>query len=159
MHRATSFVFATALLLGGGATAEQTATITKSARAGPYLVTLEVLPAQWFTGEHPTLTWDGGAEPVEIGGRVEPNHDLAIYVTRDGQPVLDKDVAARYRPVAFATSEWSPLPVARVHDAGKALSTTHYGNNVRLSPGRWEVAVTVDGRPSVVFHFALPVNR
>ena len=52
-------------------------------------------------------------------------------------------------------SDWTSLPVARMHVSGKGLETTHYGNNVWLAEGKYEARVTVNNNPSAVFQFSL----
>jgi uncharacterized protein involved in high-affinity Fe2+ transport len=42
-----------------------------------------------------------------------------------------------------------------MHMAGMGAKGTHFGNNLRLSPGNYEVHVTVNGDGPVAFHFAL----
>jgi hypothetical protein len=43
------------------------------------------------------------------------------------------------------------LPVVRMHVAGKERSTTHFGNNLRMEPGRYDVRVTVNGEAPATF--------
>jgi hypothetical protein len=48
------------------------------------------------------------------------------------------------------------LPVTRMHVKGKDLDTTHFGNNLFLTPGTYEARVIVDGSDPAVFHFTVP---
>jgi len=51
-------------------------------------------------------------------------------------------------------NKWWTLPVARMHVRGKGPATTHFGNNVKLMPGSYEVKVSVNGKVAM-FHFSL----
>jgi hypothetical protein len=42
-----------------------------------------------------------------------------------------------------------------MHVTGHGLATTHYGNNVRLGPGKYEARVTVNGQGPANFRFSL----
>lgn len=50
--------------------------------------------------------------------------------------------------------KWMKLPVVRMHVAGHGLSTTHFGNNLHLKSGNYEVKVKVDGH-TATFHIML----
>ncbi len=151
------------LFLHTSARAEE---ISKTVKVGPSEVTLKVLPAESFTGVGAAMARDGGAEPNAIDGREHPNHHLVAFIKRNGKPVEDAAVSIEYRELAakegkhkpdekHKPGEWTTLPVVRMHMAGKGLDTTHYGNNVRLVPGKYEVRVTVGiGKPAL-FHVTL----
>lgn len=130
-------------------------TISKTAKTGGYSVTLKVLPAESFTGPNAEMARDGGAEPNDINGPEHPNHHLVVFVKEKGKPVEDATVSIRCRKVAPVRGEWMSLPVVRMHVAGKGLQTTHYGNNVKLDPGKYETRVSVNGSEPAKFHFSL----
>jgi hypothetical protein len=50
---------------------------------------------------------------------------------------------------------WTKLPVVRMHMTGKGLKSTHYGNNLKLDAGGYEVRVTVDGSGPAIFRISL----
>jgi hypothetical protein len=129
--------------------------VPETAAAGSYQVTLKVLPAESFSGRGAEMVRDAGAEPVALGGASGPDHHLVAFVKRDGKPVESATVAIRYSRLAPKESDWMTLPVARMHVAGKSLATTHYGNNVRLTPGSYVAEVVVDGSPPAVFRFSV----
>jgi hypothetical protein len=129
--------------------------VSETAMAGPYAITLKVLPAESFTGPESEMTWDAGAKAVLLASPVPPNHHLVAFVKRDGKPVEDASVVIRYREMRPAESAWATLPVARMHVTGKSLATTHYGNNVELTPGSYEAEVAVNGAKPAVFHFTI----
>jgi hypothetical protein len=125
--------------------------IETTAMAGPYSVTLEVLPAESFGGYGAAMTWDGGAQPVKESGKENPNHHLVAFVKRNGKPVTDAKVDIRYRRTSPKEApSWQDLPVARMHVSDKGMSTTHYGNNVELAPGRYSVKVDVNGKETML---------
>jgi hypothetical protein len=138
-----------------GPVAAQAKNISKTAQAGTYSITLNVLPAESFTGPHPEMTRDGGAEPNEVGGPEHPNHHLVAFVKQNGKPVENAEVSISYCEVSQQKEAWMSLPVVRMHVTGKGLETTHYGNNVKLDPGRYAVRVTVNASQPAVFHFFL----
>jgi hypothetical protein len=125
--------------------------------AGAYSVNLKVLPAESFTGPRAEMVRDAGAEPDRVTGPEHPNRHLVAFVKKEGKAVEDADVEISYRAVTARPGAWVSLPVVRMHVAGKGLDTTHYGNNVDLSPGTYQVRVIVDGsRPAT---FGISVQR
>ena len=134
----------------------QAQAISKTSTAGSYSVTLKVLPAESFRGPKAEMVRDGGAEPDYLNGAVRPNRHLVVFVKNDGDPVEDARVSISYRQLSSKTNEWKSLPVVRMHVAGKGLTTTHYGNNVELPTGNYEVRVTVDGKGHATLRFSLP---
>ncbi len=140
---------------------------SKTAKAGPYQVTLKVLPVESFTGAKAEMVHDGGAAANKVDGPEHPDHHLVAFIKEKGKPVEDATVAIEYRQLsgrkadkkakkkADKTAEWMTLPVARMHVAGKGLETTHYGNNVKLDPGRYEARVTVGTSKPATFHFTI----
>lgn len=73
-----------------------------------------------------------------------------------GKPVEDAAVEISYRRLSSKVAAWKKLPVVRMHVAGDGLETTHYGNNVDLPSGNYEVRVAVNGKGPVTFRFSLP---
>jgi hypothetical protein len=135
--------------------AAQAKNISKTAKAGEYSITLKVLPAESFAGPNSEMTRDGGAEPNDLNGPEHPNHHLVAFVKENGKPVEDATVSISYREASPEKGVWVSLPVVRMHVTGKGLETTHYGNNVKLVPGKYAVRVTVNASKPAVFHFAL----
>ncbi len=129
--------------------------ISKTAKTDGYSITLKVLPAESFGGPHAEMARDGGAEPNEINGPEHPNHHLVAFVKEKGKPVEMAKVSISYRRLSPKEGEWMFLPVARMHVAGKGLQTTHYGNNVKLAPGKYEARIVVNGSKPAVIHFSL----
>lgn len=119
--------------------------VSDSKPAGAYELTLKVLPAETFEGPQAKMAWDGGAEAVKVDGPEKPNHHLVVFVKKGKTPVEDAKVEIAYRPAGEKDAGWTRLPVARMHERGAGPKTTHYGNNVRLAPGPYEVRVTVNG--------------
>ena len=133
-------------------TAVRAQNISQMGHSGPYALALKVLPAESFAGPHAEMAHDGGAAPAQVNGPMHPNHHLVVFIKKDGKPVEDAQVKITYRR---GTGAWQTLPVARMHVVGKGLETTHYGNNVNLAPGKYEVRVSVDGQTHATFRFAL----
>jgi hypothetical protein len=154
--RSLSLASTVLLVLGtvGIAHAAGQQAISKKQQAGPYSVTLKVLPPESFMGSSAEMAWDGAAKPVALGAPANPNHHLVAFVERDGKTVERADVAIVYERKG-SSSGWQTLPVARMHVAGKGPSTTHFGNNVKLEPGNYQVRVTVNGKDSATFEFTI----
>ena len=145
--------FALAASLAQGAA--PTHPISRTAKDGPYALTLKVLPAEAFTGTHAAMVADSGAAPVVLSGPEHPNRHLVVFVRRNGKPVEHAAVTIQYRPASATNGSWTDLPVARMHVTGKSLATTHYGNNVALTAGAYSARVTVNGVGPVTFRFTL----
>jgi hypothetical protein len=135
--------------------AAQSQEISKTATSGMYSVTLKVMPAESFSGPQPAMVRDGGAEPNLLNGPERPNRHLVAFVRESGKSVENATVSLSYRELSPNKGAWVPLPVVRMHVAGKGLQTTHYGNNVKLDPGKYEARVTVNGSEPATFHFSL----
>jgi hypothetical protein len=129
--------------------------VSQTAIAGPYSITLKVLPAEPFMGSMAAMARDGGAMADTMKGPGHPNHHMVAFIEEKGAPVEDASVTIRYRQLLPTRGAWMTLPVARMHMAGKGLATTHYGNNVDLSTGSYEARVTVNGKNSAHFRFSL----
>ncbi len=127
----------------------------KTETAGKYTITLKVLPAESFSGPKAEMVRDGGAQPIEVNGPEQPNHHLVVFLTQNDKPVEKAEVAISYRDTSSSPMKWTELPVVRMHEAGKGLETTHFGNNLRLAPGSYEVQVTVNGGISATFQVTL----
>ena len=126
--------------------------ISQTAKAGKYSVNLKVLPAEAFMGADAEMVHDAGAKPVTVDGPMHPNHHMVVFISRDGKPVEKARVTIRYRMGSMG--KWMRLPVARMHVKGKGLGTTHFGNNLKMEPGKYDVKVEVNGK-TAMFHFSL----
>lgn len=129
--------------------------ISKTERVGAYSITLKVLPAESFAGPHAAMARNGGAEPNKVNGPENPNHHLVAFVKKNGNPVEHATVDISYRDLSSKMGSWNALPVVRMHAEGHGLSSTHYGNNVKLKPGRYVVRVAVNGHAPATFHVSL----
>jgi hypothetical protein len=125
------------------------ASVVKTQKAGGYTITLRVLPAESFTGMNAAMVHDGGAQPVMEGGPAYPNHHMVAFIKKNGKPVEHARVTIEYRSNPGA--EWINVPVARMYAKGKGRKSTHFGNNVTLKGGSYEVRVTVNGS-AALFH-------
>ena len=114
-----------------------------------YTIILDLFPAEKWTpngaakpkGEMQSL---GGAQPVLIGSKAHPNHHLVVFLKKDGKPVEHAMVQIRYRLQDAPAYGWTNVPVDRMDVSGAGSKTTHYGNNVYLTPGVYAVQVTVN---------------
>ncbi len=154
LSAAVAFVFVLGILCPPPSAQAQE--ISKQAMAGKFSVTLKVLPAEAFSGPQAEMVRDAGAQPDELNGPGQPNHHLVAFIKEGDKPVEKAEVTISYRESSSKTAKWMTLPVARMHVAGKGAETTHFGNNVKLEPGNYEVRVTVDHSSPATFDFSLP---
>ncbi len=130
--------------------------VSKTETAGEYSITLKVLSAESFSGPKAEMVRDGGAKAVNVNTSEQPNHHLVAFVTEDNKPVEKAKVEISYRESSSSATKWTKFPVVRMHETGKGLDTTHFGNNVKLAPGSYEVRVSVDGEAPATFQIMLP---
>jgi hypothetical protein len=143
----------------------QAQVVSKTATAGPYSVNLKVLPAEGFMGSMAPMQREGGAMPEAVNGPMHPNHHMVVFIKKDGKPVEHARVKIWYRMAMGGMmgksmgdmkgmDKWMTLPVTRMEVRGKGPGTTHFGNNVHLMNGSYEVKVNVNGK-TAMFHFKL----
>jgi hypothetical protein len=149
---AVSFLSVTFLLLPSAA---QCRAISKTAKLGAFSVTFKVLSAESFTGPKAEMIRDGGAQPVLLRSAEHPNHHVVAFLSEDGKPVESAKVTIRYRRLSPQAGAWTVLPVVQMYVDGKGPKTTHFGNNAKLGPGRYEARVMVDGNGPATFRFSL----
>jgi hypothetical protein len=127
--------------------------------AGPYRVMLGFLPAEPFytadqvAKDHVSegMMIVGGAAPVPLDAPSHPNHHLVFHIfDAAGNVVQGAHVTIVY---ALATGDTTPtsVPVVEMQAVGKGPASTHYGNNVTLPPGTYNVTVTVNGSNTTTF--------
>lgn len=133
----------------------QTKVVNEVKRDDGYVIDLKVLPAESFEGSHKEMTRDGGAKAVLENGPQHPNHHMVVFVRKNGKPVENAHVSITYRQLSPKMGSWKTLPDARMYATMDGLKSTHYGNNVRLGPGKYEARVTVNGSAPETFRFSL----
>lgn len=127
-------------------------------QSGPYTLNLNLLPAEPFVAPSKAndpahagaMVTGSGAPPVRRNGPAHPNYHLVVFISKKGQPVEQAKVSMRYR--RQNGKHWHTLPVTQMWVAGKGRGTMHFGNNVHLAPGQYQVQVSVNDRPQVTFH-------
>lgn len=162
--RAAGSITGTALLFGAllaspvsASAASHAQSVTKQAK--DWTITVKLLPAETFThvvkpstrGEMYVL--GGPGRPLPAG---KANHHLIVLLQHDGHPVTNAKVKLQYRLEKPRHAAWRKVPVVRMDVAGRGVQTTHYGNNVLLKPGKYDVRVAVNGNPRK--HFELDVD-
>ncbi len=121
---------------------------------GPYRFELEVLPPEPFytktqvESEHVKkgMLVIRGAVPVQPGANSHPDHHLVVHLfdKTSGKAVTGAQVTMRYQELAQDGEPSGPatrLPVTEMQVIGKGPSTTHYGNNVTLPSGSYQVTI------------------
>ena len=133
-----------------------------SQMAGSYRVVLGFLPAEPFytaeqvQQEHVTdgMMIVGGATPVPPNAASRPNHHLVFHIfDAAGNAVRGAHVTIAYAPTAgdATGTNVTQVPVVEMQAVGKGPESTHYGNNVTLAPGTYNVMVTVNDSSSTTF--------
>ncbi len=136
--------------------------VMQTKTAGTYRVELHVLPAEPFfskddvANKHVTdgMQIEGGAAPVAPDADSHPNHHLVVHVfdktTR--QVVTDATVTMSFVPLdGKGKPSGAPVevPVVVMQAIGKGPASTHYGNNVTMAAGPYDVTVTVNGKKAL----------
>ncbi len=139
------------------------ADVMRTKTVGTYRVELHLLPAEPFFSKedvatkHPKegMEIEGGATPVMLDAASHPNHHLVVHIfdTKTGQAITDATVTMSFvslDPKAKPSGAPTEVSVVVMQAIGKGPASTHYGNNVAMPAGRYNVSVTVNGQ-KVVF--------
>jgi len=121
---------------------------------GQYRFELEVLPPEPFytktqvESEHikKGMLVIRGAAPVQPGANSHPDHHLVVHLFDEasGKAVTGAQVTMRYQRLTQDGEPAGPatrVPVTEMQVIGKGPSTTHYGNNVTLPSGSYQVTI------------------
>lgn len=127
-----------------------------------YTITLKLLPAEPWTKNGASkpggeMQYLGGANPVKLNNEIQPNHHLVVFLKKNGHPVEHANVRIRYKGPGtkhtnWTGQHWTMEPVTRMDVSGSGAKTTHYGNNVYLTPGVYLVDVTINHKIDSRFH-------
>jgi hypothetical protein len=154
MRKIMAYGFAFIVLAGAMSAAVRAAdNVSETKSTKNYTITLKVLPAGPFNGKDAKMVRDGGAAPLSMMSSPPPNFRLVVFIEKDGKPVVDAKVQMSYSASRKGSMITMRLPAVRMHEAGKGPETTHFGNNVILKPGEYQVNVTVNGTDHAVFRF------
>jgi hypothetical protein len=127
-----------------------------------YRVELHVLPTEPFFSKEEVaakqikdgMVIQGGAAPVMPDAASHPNHHLVVHIfdNKTQQAITDATVSMSYAPLdtkgtpAGAKVE---VPVVVMQAIEKGPLSTHYGNNVTMPAGQYQVTVIVNGKTAV----------
>ena len=147
------------------------ADVMRAKTVGPYRIELHVLPAEPFFSKDEVaakqvkegMEIEGGAAPVMLDAPSHPNHHLVVHVFdgNTGEAVADAAVTmsfASFNSKRRLGGEQIEVPVVVMQAIGKGPSSTHYGNNVRMPPGRYKVTVSINGH-AAIFHVTASDTR
>lgn len=103
----------------------------------------------------------GGAQPMAEDAHPNCHLIVHIYDVQTDKPLSDAKVSMKYQaldkegaPQGAATD----VPVVIMQVIGKGAETTHYGNNVVLPDGTYDVTVVANGKPTV-FHIVVAAGE
>jgi hypothetical protein len=150
------------LAVVAGAVAAPATDLMRTKTVGSYRIELHVLPAEPFFSKADVaaknvkdgMEIEGGAAPVAPDADSHPNHHLVVHVfdAKTGKVIADATVTmnfvaldAKGKPGGTAVE----VPVVVMQAIGKGPPSTHYGNNVTMPPGRYDVAVTVNNNKAM----------
>lgn len=137
--------------------------VQQSQNAGGYRVELELLPLQpIYTRKQVESDHINsgmvivGAEPTGFAATPKSNHHVIVRVLdeKTGSPVTDAKVDLYVQPFnseGELTTDLSSIPVVKMETLGPGPSSTHYGNNLLLSSGRYRFSVVVNGMDLTFF--------
>jgi hypothetical protein len=136
------------------------ADVTRTKTVGPYKAELHVLPAEPFFSKEDVaakhlkegMEIEGGANPVMLDAASRPNHHLVVHVfdRKTHKTLTNATVTMKFAPLGDgpSTAAAVEVPVVVMQAIGKGPSSTHYGNNVSMPAGRYDVTVTINGQPT-----------
>jgi hypothetical protein len=149
-------------VIAGAAAAAPAADVMRAKTAGSYRVELHVLPAEPFFSKADVaaknvkegMEIEGGAAPVAPDADSHPNHHLVVHVfdKKTGKVITDAAVTMSFVALeAKGKAAGTPVevPVVVMQAIGKGPPSTHYGNNVTMPAGRYNVTVTVNDKKAV----------
>jgi hypothetical protein len=138
------------------------ADVMQTKTIGTFRVELHVLPAEPFFSKEDVaakhvkegMEVEGGATPVMLDAASHPNHHLVVHVFRKNarQAITDATVTMSYTPLdrkGTPAGAQVEVPVVVMQAIGKGPASTHYGNNVTMPAGRYQVTVFVNGEKAV----------
>lgn len=129
--------------------------ISQTKTVGNCTVTLRVLPPESYRGPHSAMISSGGAAPYYLDSHIKPTHHMVVFLSKDGKPIENAHVMIRYRLASETGNHgWHWLAVNRMYARGAGIASTHYGNNLVLAPGKYEVCVKSNGK-MVTFHITV----
>ena len=144
------------LIFGVVAAARAESMMQRKTVAG-YRVELDVLPAEPFFSRQDVadkhikdgMEIEGGAAPVPPDAASHPNHHLVVHIWRGGAVVTDAKVTMSFVAIDSSGKPSGPptdVPVVVMQAIGGGAASTHYGNNVTMPPGRYDVVVNVNDK-------------
>jgi hypothetical protein len=156
------YVLSTLVLAIGIAVSANAADVKETKTVGPYRVELHVLPAEPFFSKDEIaakhvkegMQVEGGTTPVPLNAPSHPNHHLVVHVfdQKSGQALTNAKVTLRFEPLddkGKAVGASVEVPVVIMQAIGKGPLSTHYGNNVTMPAGRYQVTAAANGETGV----------
>lgn len=126
--------------------------------AGKYRVEFHVLPPEEFFSAaqvaarqiHEGMLIVAGASALPVHATPAPTHHLVVHVfdRASEAPVTDAKVQMTFRATDSNGHPGGPrtqIPIVVMQAIGGGAASTHYGNNVVISPGTYVVVVSVNG--------------
>lgn len=118
-------------------------------------VTLRVLPPESYDGPHSAMISAGGAAPYALDSAIKPTHHMVVFLSKDGKPIEQAHVQIGYRLESESGhSSWHWMQVNRMYARGAGAASMHFGNNLVLAAGKYEVMVKANGKRAI-FHITL----
>lgn len=167
MRKSLTFVIAALFLAMAGIMNARAVHIMKTKTTDGLRMELHVMQAEPFYSADqvkadPSLKGMlivGGAKPLQPDANPKPNCHLIVHVfnAKTDKPLSDAKVSMKYQLLGKDGKPQGPakdVPVAIMQVIGKGAATTHYGNNVVLPDGTYDVTVVANGK-TAVFHIVV----
>jgi hypothetical protein len=130
---------------------------------GGLKIELHVMQAEpFFTKEQVTskkvtegMLVMAGAKPIGLSDTTHPNHHLVIHVfdAKTSRAVTNAKVTMSLQAVdemGMKKGSAVEIPVVVMQAIGKGEQSTHYGNNVTMADGSYEVTLVINGKKTTV---------
>jgi hypothetical protein len=132
--------------------------IVKEATSNGYKIELHLLGAEPFYTKQEVQAKNimagmlilGGEKPVKPDDPSHPNHHLVVHVfdAKTSKVISNAKITMRYQSLnaqGQPTGKSITVPVVEMEAIGMGAKSIHYGNNVSMEPGSYEVFVTLKG--------------
>jgi len=154
---------AIALVVSGVAFAAGIAMMTQQAQTTHYRLVLGVGPAEPMYSQaeaaktHPTsgMIVTGGPMQMPMSGMTMSTRHVVVHVYSLATGKVVTTATCTITVVNRSTGMRMAVPVATMYSAEQGPSSWHYGNNVTLPPGAYDVIATANGE-RVTFHVTNP---
>lgn len=141
--------------------------IMKTATKGGIKIELHILPAEpFYTADEVNsnkvkegMLIISGAKPLSIDSDMHPNRHLVVHIydPKSGKAITTAAVSISFQKInakGKPAGNTINVPIVIMQAIGKGVESTHYGNNVVMPAGSYQINIAANGN-KVVFHVTL----